>query len=104
MSINGALSMEEVMSATIRLPQHVVFRVFPAETVVLNLDTGKYHSLNPVGGHFLEVLERATSVHEGLGRLQAEFDDQDPATVEEDLFEFCVDLVERGLIELKGDR
>ena len=30
-----------------RIPQHVVFRGFATETVVLNLETGKYHGLNP---------------------------------------------------------
>ena len=31
--------------AAIRLPDHVVFRRFPAETVLLNLQTGHYHGV-----------------------------------------------------------
>lgn len=100
---DGALSPDSVLAARIRVPQHVVFRAFPAETVVLNLDTGIYHSLNPAGGHYLEVLEQSASVREGIERLQAEFSDQDPAVVEADLRAFCVDLAERGLIELEGE-
>lgn len=104
MSTNGAPSMEELMSAAVRLPHHVVSRAFPAETVVLNLETGRYHSLNPVGGRFLEVLALAASVREGLGRLQAEFGDQDPASIAADVREFCVDLLDRGLIALGEGR
>lgn len=98
---NAELPRERMFSAAVRLPQHVVFREFPAETVVLNLDTGKYHSLNPVGGRFLQMLERTASVGEGLGRLQDEFAEQDPAEVEAALYEFCVDLAARGLIEVE---
>jgi hypothetical protein len=49
---------DTLLSASLRLPQHVVHRSFVAETVVLNLQTGKYHGLNPVGGRMLEVGRR----------------------------------------------
>ncbi len=100
MTTQETISLERMSSAIIRLPQHVVFRPFPAETVVLNLDTGKYHSLNPVGGRMLEVLDQVKSFQKGLHLLQAEFGDQDPAVVETDLYRFCVDLAVRGLIEV----
>ena len=100
MTTKETLSLERMHSAVIRLPQHVVFRPFPAETVVLNLETGKYHSLNPVGGRMLEVLDQAKSFEKGLRLLQAEYRDQDPAVVEADLYRFCVDLTVRGLIEV----
>lgn len=101
MSTNGALPRERMLSAAVRVPQHVVFREFPAETVVLNLDSGTYHSIDPVGGRFLQVLQHAGSVQEGLGRLQAEFEDQEPARIETDLCAFCAGLAERGLIEIQ---
>ena len=34
----------------VRVPRHVVHRDFPAQTVILNLETGKYHGLNPTAG------------------------------------------------------
>lgn len=100
MNMPRTLTPERTLSAAVRLPQHVVFRTFPAETVVLNLQTGRYHSLNPVGGRMLEALDRMKSFREGLRVLQAEFSDQDPAVVEADLCTFCLDLQTRGLIEL----
>jgi DNA-binding CsgD family transcriptional regulator len=42
----------------VRVPQHVVHRAFPARTVVLNLETGKYHGLNPTAGRMLTALEQ----------------------------------------------
>ncbi|MDQ3612608.1 MAG: PqqD family protein [Actinomycetota bacterium] len=101
MTTNEALPLARMLSATVRLPQHVVFREFPAETVVLNLDTGKYHSLNPVGGRMLEMLDHTKSVQEAVRRLQDEFREQDPAVVEADLYQFCLDLAMRGLIEVE---
>ena len=50
------------LSARVRLPQHVVHRSFVAETVVLNLRTGKYHGLNPTAGKMLEALDAAPTV------------------------------------------
>lgn len=100
MSTQQILSPASMQAAQVRIPQHVVFRPFPAETVVLNLETGKYHSLNPIGGRMLEVLERVRSVREALRLLQAEFADQDPAVVAADLHTFCLDLATRGLIEV----
>ncbi len=91
---------ERILRARVRLPRHVVYRAFPAETVVLNLDTGKYHSLNPSGGRYLEILEHAGSTTRALQRLIREFPDADPALVQADLVGFCVDLAEHGLIEL----
>lgn len=100
MTTHEAFSPERAPAATIRLPQHVVFRPFPTETVVLNLDSGRYHSLNLVGGRMLEVLDDVGSFRAALGLLQAEFSDQDPAVVEADLLKFCRDLQTRGLIEV----
>ena len=40
----------------VTIPQHVVFRAFVEETVVLNLESGRYHGLNPTAGRMLELL------------------------------------------------
>lgn len=39
-----------LLAARPPVPDHVVYRAFVDETVVLNLDTGRYHGLNAVGG------------------------------------------------------
>ena len=45
-----------------RVPDHVVYRKYVRETVILNLDTGTYHGLNRSGGKMLETLGAAATV------------------------------------------
>lgn len=90
-----------LLASKVKVPQHVVHRSFPTETVVLNLNTGKYHGLNPTAGRMLEELERAASVRDAAKALAAQYG-QDPGTVERDLCELCDALRERGLIETDG--
>ena len=82
------------------MPEHVVFRVFPAETVVLNLKTGTYHGLNPTAGRMLEVLKDTGEQARTAEIIAAEFG----APVEQvraDIAVLCDDLVERGLLEVE---
>jgi Coenzyme PQQ synthesis protein D (PqqD) len=83
-----------------RVPTHIVYRSFVNETVVLNLETGKYHGLNPVGGRMLEALDREETVAAAAGRLAQEFGDVRPDDLERDICSFCADLRARGLIEV----
>jgi hypothetical protein len=90
--------------STITLPEHVVYRSFEAETLLLNLDTGQYHGLNPTGGRMLELLkENGGQVDVATRLLAAEFE-VDPTDIEEDLLSFCADLAERGLVEVAQRR
>lgn len=88
-----------LLASSVRLPEHVVHRGFAAETVMLNLKTGKYHGLNPVAGRMLEVLEQAPTVQDAAEQLAVEYE-QPIETIEEDLCSLCTDLVERGLIDV----
>jgi hypothetical protein len=83
------------------LPEHVVHRAFVNETVVLNLQTGKFHGLNPTGGRMLETLERSPSVREAAAVLALAYR-RPLREVERDLCAFCLDLIERGLVEVVG--
>lgn len=91
------------LTVRVRVPQSVVFRSFPTETVVLNLQTGKYHGLNPTAGRMLETLERADSVFEAATVAAGEYE-QPQATTERDMCSLCNSLLERDLIEIEdGD-
>jgi Coenzyme PQQ synthesis protein D (PqqD) len=96
-----APSASSLLTANVRVPQHVVYRSFPAETVVLNLETGKYHGLNTTAGQMLEALEQATCVRDAAIALSKRYE-QDQGVVERDLCELCRSLLERGLIEADG--
>ena len=84
----------------VRVPETTVYRAFVAETVVLNLETGMYHGLNPTGGRMLELLDEHGSVRDTLEQLVKEFD-APREQLEQDLEGFCRDLVSRKLIQLE---
>jgi hypothetical protein len=85
------------------VPKHVVFRSFPAETVVLNLETGKYHGLNPTAGKMLEALSEAGSVRSAAARIALEYR-RDQGAIEADMCNLCQALAERGLVEIDAAR
>ncbi len=89
-------------TSRIKVPQHVVYRSFPSETVVLNLQTGRYHGLNATAGSMLEALERAACVRDAAAAVAGEFG-QEQSVVEQDMCELCNVLLARGLIELDGN-
>jgi hypothetical protein len=96
------LSDQELLGARARLPQHVVHRSFVAETVVLNLRTGKYHGLNPTAGKMLEALEAAPSVGDAVPVLAGDYG-LSPEQIQSDLLTLTRGLLERGLIETADD-
>ena len=98
----GDATPAQIMSAKARVPMHVVYRAFAHETVVLNLNTGKYHGLNPTAGRMLETLEAAETVGAAVARLAAEYG-RPPEEIEADVCEFCADLRARGLLEIVSD-
>ena len=92
---------EALLEAKAKVPQSVVFRSFPTETVVLNLQTGKYHGLNPTAGKMLQALTEAPSVREAAAAVAAEYDA--PAeTIEADVCDLCQNVLDRGLVEREG--
>jgi hypothetical protein len=95
--VNETSTVESLINGRVRVPASVVFRTFIKETVVLNLDTGHYHGLNPTGGRMLSTLEELGSVREAAARIATEFDIP-VAQAEADVCQFCHDLVDRGLL------
>lgn len=89
--------------SAVRVPQHVVFRTFVNETVVLNLQTGIYHGLNITAGRMLDELERTCDFEATAEKLAATFE-QPVDQIRSDLLAFCQDLDERGLVEIEGAR
>ena len=90
----------ETLQMNVKLPQHVVYRDFVSETVLLNIETGKYHGLNPTAGRMLAVLDKVGSVDETATQLAREFE-QPVERIREDLAEFCEGLLERKLLEIR---
>jgi hypothetical protein len=87
-----------LLDLNVTVPEHVVYRSFPSETVVLNLQTGRYHGLNTTAAHMLEELQRAGSVRAAAVTLAARYE-MPSAEIEQDLCDLCATLLDRGLIE-----
>ena len=101
MELNAA--QKAMLEARVRVPDDVVYRKFAEETIVLNLENGKYHGLNRVGAEMVTaaaegvpLLEVAEATAEQYGRPVEE--------VQADLADLCLDLSERGLIEVQEER
>lgn len=90
-----------LLASKVQVPQHVVYRSFPSETVVLNLNTGKYHGLNATAGQMLDALQSAACVRDAAAALAQSYK-QPEDTIERDLCELCQGLLDRGLIQLDG--
>jgi hypothetical protein len=93
---------EHLLAQKALVPEHVVYRDFVTETVVLNLETGHYHGVNRTGGAILAALERAETIGAAALAVAEEYG-RALVEVELDVCAFCADLLERGLIRLRGD-
>ena len=89
-------------SASVSVPKHVVYRAFAGETVILNLETGKYHGLNVTGGRMLRLLDGAESIAEAASAFARDYG-KALSEVEDDIRSFCTRLCERGLIDIRLD-
>jgi Coenzyme PQQ synthesis protein D (PqqD) len=89
-------------AASVSVPAHVVYRAFAGETVILNLETGKYHGLNVTGGRMLQLLDGAESIAEAASAFARDYGKL-LSEVEGDIRSFCTRLCERGLIDIRLD-
>jgi hypothetical protein len=90
---------ERIFRSRLVVPEHVFRRGFPDETIALNLDSGRYHGLNPVAAHMVDVASGTARVGDAVEPLAAEFG-QPEDVIARDLAGLCRDLLERGLAEL----
>jgi hypothetical protein len=88
-------------SARVRIPDAVVYRAFAHETVILNLETGLYHGVNPTGGQVLDALVESGSIEGAVAALAARYQ-ASPAEVRGDVHAFCRALIERGLLVVES--
>ncbi|MGZ4187400.1 MAG: PqqD family protein [Solirubrobacteraceae bacterium] len=85
-------------SLRVRVPDHVVFREFPEQSVVLNLDRGHYHGLNRSGSMMFALLASGETVG-AVAEAVSERYRLPPAQAQQDVFRLCATLLERGLLE-----
>jgi hypothetical protein len=75
----------------------VIFERFDDETILINLDSGRYYSLDPVGVVVWELINRPLAMADLLERLEGHFD-AEPSQVRTSILEFIGRLEEEQLI------
>lgn len=86
------------LTETITLSEDVVARELGDETMLLDLASGTYFGLNPVGGRFWQLLEEGLNTVEARDRLLEEFE-VDADVLDADLTSLLEELAAKGLIE-----
>jgi hypothetical protein len=99
-TVSSAPNSFALTTASVSVPSHVVYRAFAGETVILNLETGKYHGLNVTGGRMLQLLDGAESIADAASAFAREYGKL-LSEVEDDIRSFCTRLCERGLIDIR---
>jgi hypothetical protein len=86
----------------LRIPDQVLTSKVGDETVLLNLQTGMYYSLDPVGTRFLELLQKNGRLDEAHHALLQQFD-VSTAKLEADLLKLSQEMLTRGLLVKDGE-
>jgi hypothetical protein len=73
------------------------------EAVILDLKSGNYYGLNPVGAYIWQLIQASTTVGEIKTAILNEFE-VDEATCSHDLERVLSDLANQGLIEVRHEK
>lgn len=91
------------MKRTFTVPEHVIERPLGEKTVLLNLRSGDYYSLNGTGSFFWKGLVKGESLTQLAAQAQRTFQ-QPLEVIEADLMALAGELERLGLIEPSGER
>jgi hypothetical protein len=89
---------DSLLGSRLRVPEHVVYRDFGDDTVILNLDSGTYHGLNRTAALMVAAIERCPTVADAIEYV-ADETGQPADVIERDMVQLCDALLERGLLE-----
>ncbi len=86
-------------SSRVRIPDGILSRNLQGEEVILNLDTGVYWGLDPLGARIWQLLQQQNSLDTIVKTLLDEYDVPE-ARLRRDLGDLLTRLVENGLVEV----
>lgn len=89
------------LDTSVRIPDTVLFQELGGEMVLLNLATGWYFGLDPIGARIWQLLREHGSLQQAVTRLVDEFD-VEPAAAQADAVRLASELCRQGLLELKA--
>jgi hypothetical protein len=80
------------------VPDDVLSTKVGEDTVLLNLETGMYHSLNGVGTRFFDLLQNSKNLDDIRQSMLEEFD-VPPERLEADLLKLSREMLAKGLLK-----
>lgn len=86
------------LSSKYRVSDNVLARTVGSETILFDLKSSSYHSLNEVGGRFWKLVQEDRNIEQILSILMEEFE-VDRQRLELDLGALVGELEKLGLIE-----
>jgi hypothetical protein len=93
--------MNMALKGHLEVPDEVLTTRVGDETILLNLQTGMYHSLDPVGTRFLELLRNVGDLDAVQRTMLDEFDVA-AEKLETDLLRLSQDMLAKGLLVKQG--
>ena len=88
------------MTGRITVPDHVIVRQLGDESVMLDMASGYYFGLDPVGARIWQLLLETSSLAEIVERLAQEYD-VTPEQAKSDLVRFVEELKAHGLLNVE---
>jgi hypothetical protein len=87
----------------VSVPDHVMTRAVSGSTVLLDIESGRSFTLDPVGTRVWNLLAESGSAHVAYDTLINEFA-VEPQDLERDLHALIGQLAAQGLLQLHDDR
>jgi len=87
------------LSSRVRIPDGILSRNLQGEEVILNLDTGVYWGLDPLGARIWQLLQQQNGPDTIVKTLFDEYDVTE-ARLRRDIEDLLTRLVENGLVEV----
>jgi hypothetical protein len=81
----------------VTIPLPVTARLIGDETVILNLESGTYYGLDPVGARMWELMTQGKTL-DGICEVMQEEYEVERGVLEEDVMGLARDLARQGLI------
>ena len=86
----------------LRIPEDVIYRDLAGEAVILNLKTGTYFGLDPVGTRMWSLIAELQSTDKVVEVLLSEYEVEEQQA-RSDLEELIRQLLSKGLLRVDGE-
>lgn len=93
------MSQQLSLTSSVRIREGVLSRDLQGEAVILNLNTGLYFGLDPVGTRIWQLIEAHQSLQKVLDAMIEEYE-VGQAQCAEDLLSFVTKTLEKRLVEV----